>query len=173
MIFKDWISTVEELSNPEDIGVGEMNMHLARYFSSSTKSKKDYKPDHWNVSQLPSVYILVMANVHIFAIVSTIENYENRTVTPNSVSNNSTVTNNSSVQQTVIDLVPMKPNSRITLFPSSNIQGNVTIHFMAQMIRIGTVIYIEKWCFIAVINMVNSIVDCYLFSCYLYFDEYN
>ena len=27
-IFKDWLSTVGELSNPEDIGVKEMNMHL-------------------------------------------------------------------------------------------------------------------------------------------------
>jgi hypothetical protein len=32
---------------------------------------------HYN----PSVYILVMANINIHDIVSTIENYENRTVT--------------------------------------------------------------------------------------------
>ena len=70
-----------------------------------------------------------MANVDIYAIASTIENYENRTVTPIFVSNNSvqsTVTNNNSIKQTVIDLAP---NSRITLFPYSNIQGNVTIIF--------------------------------------------
>jgi hypothetical protein len=29
------------------------------------------------------------------------------------------------------------PNSRIALFPYSNIQGNLTINFMAQMIKIG------------------------------------
>jgi hypothetical protein len=44
-----------------------------------------------NVSKLPSVDILVMANVDIHAIVLTIENYENRTVTPISISNNSPV----------------------------------------------------------------------------------
>jgi hypothetical protein len=32
---------------------------------------------------------------------------------------------------------------------------------MSQMIRIGHLIYIEKWCLIAVINMVNYIVDLY------------
>ena len=36
---------------------------------------------HWNVSKLPPVSILVMANVDIHGIVSTIQNYENRTVT--------------------------------------------------------------------------------------------
>ena len=35
----------------------------------------------------------------------------------NSSSVQSTVTNNKSIQQTVIDLVPMMPNPRITLFP--------------------------------------------------------
>ena len=82
-----------------------------------------------------------MANVDIHAVVSTIENYENRTLTPISVSNNSvqsTVTNNSSaqsmvtnnncvqstvtnnhnsVQQTVIDLVPMTPNPQNNTIP--------------------------------------------------------
>ena len=73
-----------------------------------------------------------MANVDIYAIVSTIENYENRTVTPIFVSNNSvqsTVTNNNAIKQTVIDLAPILPHARITLFPYSNIQGNVTIIF--------------------------------------------
>jgi hypothetical protein len=56
----------------------------------------------------------------------------------------STVTNNKSIQQTVIDLVPMMTNPRITLFPYSNIQENLTIIFLTQMIRIGTLIYIEK-----------------------------
>ena len=68
----------------------------------------------------------------IDAIVLTIETYENRTVTPISVRDNtvqSMVTNNNSLQQIVIDLVPIKPNSRIALFPYSNIQGNVTIIF--------------------------------------------
>ena len=75
---------------------------------------------------------LVMANVDIYAIVSTIENYVNRTVTPFFVSNNSvqsTVTNNNPIKQIVIDLAPILPKSRITLFPYSNIQGNVTIIF--------------------------------------------
>jgi len=73
-----------------------------------------------------------MANVDIHAIVVTIENYENRTVTAISVNSNSvqsTVTNNNSIMQTFIDLVPMMPNPRITLFPYSNIQENVTINF--------------------------------------------
>ena len=78
-------------------------------------------------------------------IVSTIETYENRTATPISVSDNSvqsTINNNNAVQQTVIDLVPIMSNSRIALFPYSNIQGNLT---MAQMIRIRPLIYSEKW----------------------------
>ena len=50
-----------------------------------------------------------MANVVIHDILQTIENYENRTVTPISVSYNSVqsmVTNNNSVQQTVMHLAP-------------------------------------------------------------------
>ena len=47
----------------------------------------------------------------------------------NSNSVQSTVTNNKYIQQTVIDLVPMMPNPRITLFPYSNIQENLTINF--------------------------------------------
>ena len=73
-----------------------------------------------------------MANIDIHAIVSTIENYENRTLTPISVSINfvqSTVSNNNSVRQTVTDLALIMSNSRITLIPYSNIQINVTIHF--------------------------------------------
>jgi hypothetical protein len=49
-----------------------------------------------------------MANVDIHAIVLTIENYENRTVTAISVKSNSvlsTVINNKSVQRTAISLV--------------------------------------------------------------------
>jgi hypothetical protein len=96
---------------------------------------------HWNLSKLPSVYIIVMANVDIHAIVLTIENYENRTVTAISVKSNSvlsTVINNNSVQRTAISLVPIMPNPRITLdlFPYSNIQEYVTIMCMAQMLRI-------------------------------------
>jgi hypothetical protein len=126
----NWRSTVGELHNPEDSEVEEMNMHLARFFSVRMKCKRDYELIHWKVSKLPSVHIIVITNVDIHAMVSTIENYENRTVTPIYVSNNSvqsTVTNNNSVQQTVIDLAPMMLISRITLFPYSNIQGNLTI----------------------------------------------
>jgi hypothetical protein len=88
-------------------------------------SNRITNPISSNVSKLPSVDILVMANVDIYAIVSTIENYENRTVTPISIQ--STVANNNSIKQNVIYLSPIFPNSRITLFPYSNIQGNVTI----------------------------------------------
>ena len=45
-ILKDCDLTVVELRNPEDIGVEEMNMHLARLFiSARTKSKKVYESD--------------------------------------------------------------------------------------------------------------------------------
>jgi len=74
----------------------------------------------------------VITNVDIHVIVSTIENYENRTVTPIFISNNSvqsTVTKDNAIKQTVIDLAPILPNSRITLFSYSNIQGNVTKNF--------------------------------------------
>ena len=47
----------------------------------------------------------------------------------NSNSVQSTIANNKYIQQTVIDLVPMMPNPRITLFPYSNIQENFTIIF--------------------------------------------
>ena len=102
------------------------------FFQRTRNSNRIKNQIPWNVSKLPSVAILVMANVNIYAIVSTVENYENRTVTPVFISNNSvqsTVTNNNSNKQTVIDLALMLPNSRITLFPYSNIQGNVTIIF--------------------------------------------
>ena len=48
----------------------------------------------------------------------------------NSNSVYSTVTNNKSIQQTVIDLVPIMPNPRITIFPYSNMQENLTITFL-------------------------------------------
>ena len=85
-----------------------------------------------------------MANVDIYAIVSTIENYENRTVNPIFVSNNSvqsTVTNNNAIKQTVIDLAPILPNSRITLFSYSNIQGNVTKNFIYSF----TIYLFQSW----------------------------
>jgi hypothetical protein len=91
---------------------------LQDLFSEHTKSKQDYELIQWNVSKLPSVDILLMGNVVIHTIVSIIENYENRTVTPISFrydSVQSTVTNNNFVQQTVINLAPMMPNSRIFL----------------------------------------------------------
>jgi hypothetical protein len=97
-IFKDWDSTVGELRNPEDIGVEEMNMHLARLCLQRARNPSRFTNlIHWNVSKLPSLYILVMPNGDIHAIVSTIENYENRTVTVMFVNSNSiqsTVTNN-------------------------------------------------------------------------------
>jgi hypothetical protein len=40
----------------------------------------------------------------------------------------STVTNNNSVQQIVIDLLAIMPNPRIALFPYPNIKGNLTIN---------------------------------------------
>jgi len=65
-----------------------------------------------------------MANVDIHAIVSTIENYENKIATPISDSNNSTVTNNSSVPQTVIDLVPINnAQIQISTIPILKYQG--------------------------------------------------
>jgi hypothetical protein len=45
MIFKDWLSTVGELRNPEYIGVEEMYMHMARFFSVHTKFKQYYEPN--------------------------------------------------------------------------------------------------------------------------------
>ena len=82
------------------------------FISARTNSKKVYESDSESCIQVSiSIYILVMVNVDIYGIVSTIEIYENRTallqfsVDSNSVQ--STVTNNISIQQTVIDLVPM------------------------------------------------------------------
>ena len=45
-IFKDWLSTVGELCNPEDSGVEEMNMHIGRFFSGHMKSKQNYELIH-------------------------------------------------------------------------------------------------------------------------------
>jgi len=42
-ICKDWLSTVRELRNPEDIGVEEINMP---FFSARTKFKQDYELIH-------------------------------------------------------------------------------------------------------------------------------
>ena len=156
-IFKDGLSTVGEPCNPKDIGVEEMNMLLQDFFSVRTKSKQDYELIQWNVSKLPSVDILVMANV-IHAIVPPIENYENRTVTPISFRYDSvqtTVTNNNSVHQTVINLAPMMPNSRIFLmikYPgksdnrifgindqnwNSGVYWKVMLHFVNSLINMG------------------------------------
>jgi hypothetical protein len=44
-IFKDWLSTVREHRNPEYIGVEEMYMHMARFFSVCTKFKQYYEPN--------------------------------------------------------------------------------------------------------------------------------
>jgi hypothetical protein len=62
-IFKDWLSTLGELRNPK-----EMNMHFGRFFSARMKSKQNYELIHWNVSKLPSVHILVNANLDIHTI---------------------------------------------------------------------------------------------------------
>ena len=80
-----------------------------------------------HVSKLPSVYILVMANVDIYGIVSTMKIEQLLQFSFNSNSVQSTVTNNKSIQQIVIDWVHMMPNPRITLFPYSNIQENLAI----------------------------------------------
>ena len=48
---------------------------------------------------------------------------------PSVITLQSTVTNKKSVQPTVINLIPIMPNSKITIFPYSNIQGNLTIFF--------------------------------------------
>ena len=138
-------------------------MHLARFFSfqHTRNARRFTNLIHWNVSKLPSVYILEIANVDIHAIVSTIQNYGNRTATAifdNSSAVQSTVTNNKSIQPTVIHLVPIMHNPRITLCHTQIFRKIWQYISMAQMIRIGTLIYIEKWCLIAVINMVNYIV---------------
>ena len=75
-----------------------------------------------------------MTNVDIHAIVSTIEKYHIEQLFQflSVITVQSTVTNNNSVQQAVIDLAPILPNSRITLFSYSNIQGNVTIIFTCK-----------------------------------------
>ena len=39
-IFNDWLSTVGELRNPENIGVEEMNMHLGRFFFHRARNPK-------------------------------------------------------------------------------------------------------------------------------------
>ena len=135
---KEWHKDIQGWENPiipKILESRRWTCTLHYFFSARTKSKQDYELIRWNVSKLPSVDILVMANVFIHAIVPTIENYENRTFNTISFRYNyvlqSTVTNNNSVQQTVIDLAPMMPNSRITLFLCSNIQGNLTIEFLA------------------------------------------
>ena len=39
-IFKDWLSTVGELRNPEDIGVEEMNMTFEDFFQRARNSNR-------------------------------------------------------------------------------------------------------------------------------------
>ena len=58
-ILKDCDSTVGELRNSEDIGVKEMNMHLARFFiSTRMKSKKVYESDSLKCIQASiSIYL--------------------------------------------------------------------------------------------------------------------
>ena len=42
IIFNDRDSTVGELRNPEDIGVAEINMHLARFVISARTKIQEY-----------------------------------------------------------------------------------------------------------------------------------
>ena len=78
----------------------------------------------------------------------------------NSNSVRSTVTNNTkSIQQTVIDLVPIKPNPRITLFPYSNIQENLTIKCYSTNDKNWNYDLYWKVMFNSCNNMVNYIVD--------------
>ena len=97
-IFKDLLPTVGEIRNPEDIGVEEMNMHLEDFFFSSHEIQTGLRTDSLKCIQASISRHLSDGECWLIdAIVSTIETYENRTVTPISISNNSvqsTVTNN-------------------------------------------------------------------------------
>ena len=44
-IFEGWLSTVGEPCNPRDIGVEEMNMHLARFFFSTHEIQTGLRTD--------------------------------------------------------------------------------------------------------------------------------
>jgi len=91
-IFKDWLSTVGEHRNPEYIGVQEMYMHLARFFFSAHETfKDDYEPDSLKCIQASISRYLSDGECWYLRhrIYYCIENYENRTVTPIFVSNNS------------------------------------------------------------------------------------
>ena len=44
-IFKDWLSTVRELRNPDDIGAEVMNMYLARYLFSAHEVRTVLRTD--------------------------------------------------------------------------------------------------------------------------------
>ena len=87
----------------------------------------------------------------------------------NSSAVQSTVTNNKIIQQTVIHLFPMMHNPRITFCHTQIFRNIWQYNFMAQMIRIGTLIYIEKWCLIAVINLMKYIIDYLLTLIVIYF----
>ena len=61
----------------------------------------------------------------------------------------------------VIDLAPILPNARITLFPYSNIQGNVTIIFYGTNDKNWNSDLLKSYALIPVINTVNYLVDFY------------
>jgi len=130
-IFKGWLSTVGELLNPKDIGVEELKIHLGRFFfnkheiqtglwtdslkciqASISRYLSDdecwysrHRVDYWKLKIEQSLQFLSVITLQ------------------------STITNKNSVQPTVINLIPIMPNSKITIFPYSNIQGNLTINF--------------------------------------------
>jgi hypothetical protein len=103
--------TITLLSKPLSIW---LNIRIGLVFPVLAQWKFFYCIDRFDhIKANKSKFILVMTSVDIYAIMSTIENYENRTVTAIFVSNNSvqsTVTNDNSIKQTVIDLAPNLPN---------------------------------------------------------------
>jgi hypothetical protein len=66
-IFKQWLSIVGELQNPEDIDVSEFNMLLTRfYLSVRTKLNQEYEPDSLkSIQSLISRYLNEKRNINI------------------------------------------------------------------------------------------------------------
>ena len=66
-IFKQWLSIVRELQNPEDIDVSELNMLLTRfYLSVRTKLNQEYEPDSLkSIQSLISRYLNEKRNINI------------------------------------------------------------------------------------------------------------
>jgi hypothetical protein len=101
--------------------------------SAHTKSKKVYETDSMKcIHASISIYLSDGECWYSWHRVDYWETMKIEQLLRSSVNSNhvqSTVTNNKHIQQTVIYLVPMMPNPRITLFPYSNIQENLTINF--------------------------------------------